>query len=45
MKEEGVPAMMLGTADAHTLYKKYGFNLVGDSPNLMIWRQQASVSS
>lgn len=39
LKEEGVPAIMLGTADAHSLYKKYGFNLVGDTPNLMIWRR------
>lgn len=40
LKNEGVPAMMLGTADAHSLYTKYGFNLVGDSPNLMVWRQK-----
>jgi len=40
LKNEGVPAMMLGTADAHSLYTKYGFSLVGDSPNLMIWRQK-----
>lgn len=39
LKQEGVPALMLGTADAHVLYEKYGFNLVGDSPNLMVWRR------
>lgn len=39
LQNEGVPAMMLGTADAHSLYRKYGFDLVGDSPNLMIWRK------
>ncbi len=38
LKEEGVPAMMLGTSDAHALYRKYGFNLVGDTPNLMVLR-------
>jgi GNAT superfamily N-acetyltransferase len=40
LKEEGVPVMMLGTADAHDLYRKYGFDLVGDTPNLMVWRKQ-----
>jgi GNAT superfamily N-acetyltransferase len=39
LEEEGVPAMMLGTADAHSLYDKYGFGLVGDSPNLMVLRK------
>lgn len=32
--------MMLGTSDAHSLYKKYGFKLVGDSPKLMSWRRE-----
>jgi GNAT superfamily N-acetyltransferase len=44
LKDEGVPAMMLGTADAHDLYRKYGFNLVGDTPNLMVWRKPADIA-
>lgn len=39
LRNEGVTTMMLGTSDAHSLYEKYGFNLVGDSPKLMIWRR------
>jgi GNAT superfamily N-acetyltransferase len=39
LEEEGVPVLMLGTADAHSLYQKYGFGLVGDSPNLMVLRK------
>jgi ribosomal protein S18 acetylase RimI-like enzyme len=40
LKAEGVPAIMLGTADAHSLYGKFGFRLVGDSPNLMVWKRE-----
>lgn len=40
LRDEGVSAMMLGTSDAHSLYKKYGFKLVGDSPKLMSWRRE-----
>lgn len=39
LRGEGVSAMMLGTSDAHSLYEKYGFKLVGDSPKLMAWRK------
>lgn len=45
MEEEGVPAIMLGTADAHGLYAKFGFRLVGDSPKLMAWRQESDDST
>jgi GNAT superfamily N-acetyltransferase len=40
LRDEGVSAMMLGTSDAHSLYEKYGFKLVGDSPKLMGWRRE-----
>lgn len=40
MTEEGVPAIMLGTADAHDLYAKFGFQLVGNSSRLMVWRKE-----
>jgi GNAT superfamily N-acetyltransferase len=39
IRAEGVTAMMLGTADAHSLYEKFDFNLVGNSPKLMVWRK------
>lgn len=35
LKVEGVRKVMLGTTDAHGLYEKFGFKLVGDSPTLM----------
>jgi GNAT superfamily N-acetyltransferase len=41
LRDEGVSVMMLGTADAHSLYEKYGFKLVGDSPKLMRWRRDS----
>lgn len=40
LEEEGVPAIMLGTADAHGLYAKFGFKQVGNSPKLMAWRRE-----
>lgn len=39
LEDEGVPAVMLGTADAHGLYSKFGFRLVGNSSKLMSWRK------
>jgi GNAT superfamily N-acetyltransferase len=33
---EGVQGVMLGTADAHGLYEKFGFRLIGNSPKLMV---------
>lgn len=41
MKDEGVSTMMLGTSDAHWLYEKHGFKLVGDTPTLMRWRRES----
>lgn len=35
LKHEGVQGVMLGTADAHGLYEKFGFKRIGDSPKLM----------
>ena len=40
LEQEGVPAVMLGTADAHGLYAKFGFQPVGNSPKLMAWHQE-----
>lgn len=45
LEKEGVPAVMLGTADAHGLYAKFGFRPVGNSPRLMSWRKEVSVPS
>jgi GNAT superfamily N-acetyltransferase len=39
LKEEGVQGIMLGTADAHGLYEKFGFNRIGNSPKLMAYVQ------
>jgi GNAT superfamily N-acetyltransferase len=36
LKEEGVHGVMLGTADAHGLYEKFGFRLIGNSSKLMV---------
>jgi GNAT superfamily N-acetyltransferase len=36
LKAEGVQGVMLGTADAHGLYEKFGFRLIGNSPKLMV---------
>lgn len=35
LEREGVGTLMLATADAHGLYRQFGFELVGDSPKLM----------
>ncbi|MGH7942536.1 MAG: GNAT family N-acetyltransferase [Limisphaerales bacterium] len=35
LKEEGVQGVMLGTADAHGLYEKFGFSRLGSSSALM----------
>lgn len=41
LKEEGVPSVLLATSDAHGLYEKFGFRLIGDSSKLMIYRELA----
>jgi GNAT superfamily N-acetyltransferase len=41
LQAEGVPAFMLATSDAHGLYEKYGFRLIGPSPKLMALRKEA----
>jgi len=44
LKAEGVQGVMLGTADAHGLYEKFGFRRIGDSPKLMVvYPQEADV--
>jgi len=35
LEQEGVGTLMLATADAHGLYRRFGFELVGDSTKLM----------
>lgn len=35
LEQEGVGTLMLATADAHGLYRRFGFEPVGDSPSLM----------
>lgn len=35
LEQEGVGSLMLTTADAHGLYRRFGFEPVGDSPRLM----------
>jgi ribosomal protein S18 acetylase RimI-like enzyme len=35
LEQEGVGTLMLATADAHGLYRRFGFESVGDSPKLM----------
>ena len=35
LEQEGVGTLMLTTADAHGLYRRFGFEPVGDSPSLM----------
>lgn len=35
LKEEGVKGVLLSTADAHSLYEKFGFSRLGDSAKLM----------
>lgn len=35
LEQEGVGTLMLTTADAHGLYRRFGFEPVGDSPKLM----------
>ena len=42
LQTEGVGRVMLGTTDAHGLYEKFGFKLIGNSPNLMVAHPQAS---
>jgi len=37
LAQEGVGTLMLATADAHGLYRRFGFELAGDSPMLMRW--------
>jgi GNAT superfamily N-acetyltransferase len=37
LAQEGVGTLMLMTADAHALYRRFGFEPVGDSPKLMRW--------
>jgi GNAT superfamily N-acetyltransferase len=44
LKEEGVPAVMLSTVDAHGLYEKFGFSLIGNSSKLMIYTESAPKS-
>lgn len=45
LKAEGVPAVMLATSDAHGLYEKFGFRLLGDSSKLMLYREPAPQSA
>jgi GNAT superfamily N-acetyltransferase len=40
LEAEGVSSIMLGTKDAHGLYEKFGFSLVGNSPKLMAYREE-----
>ena len=35
LEQEGVGRLTLTTADAHGLYRRFGFEPVGDSPSLM----------
>jgi GNAT superfamily N-acetyltransferase len=37
LAHEGVGTLMLMTADAHGLYRRFGFQLAGDSAKLMRW--------
>jgi GNAT superfamily N-acetyltransferase len=37
LKGEGVSSIMLATKDAHGLYEKFGFSLIGNSPKLMAY--------
>ena len=39
LKEEGIPSIMLGTSNAHGLYMKFGFSLIGNSSKLMTYRE------
>lgn len=40
LRSECVPSIMLGTEDAHGLYAKFGFKLIGNSSRLMAWRKE-----
>jgi GNAT superfamily N-acetyltransferase len=40
LKAEGVQRVMLGTDDAHGLYEKFGFRLIGNSTKLMVANPQ-----
>ena len=41
LNEEGVPYVLLATTDAHGLYEKFGYRVIGDSSKLMIYRELA----
>lgn len=40
LKAEGVHGVMLSTTDAHRLYEKFGFRLIGNSTRLMLAHPQ-----
>ena len=42
LKDEGVPSILLSTADAHGLYEKFGFARVINSTKLMSYAQTSS---